>query len=332
MAIDSYVVTLTTVSEEGPSSTEVVTASNIRQYSFTGLTNGQEYEVAVQAVNFLGRGPAGTARVIPQAPAILPTAPRSVVTRALDRAAEVSWLAPTNAAESAVIDYLLTVVQTGTATQQVVDAASPALISGLTNGVSAAITIVARSAAGNSPSVTVFVTPTATPTGETVPGVVGALQVDSFLTGVALAWTAPVAPGTRPVTAYLVSATAAGFSPVAWLVPSTVTEADFFGLGEGEWTISVQARSLAGTGTASSVSADLTAEGLTLLSVPYYRPTTASTVFSILDTGTTIPPEEEGPDRPRVKAPQPLVEAFPQFRNFRPANFGKTLEEVLEGE
>ncbi|TQJ52257.1 molybdenum-dependent oxidoreductase-like protein [Phycicoccus sp. SLBN-51] len=156
-AITSYTVTPyvgttaqtpTTVTGSPPATTTTV----------NGLTNGTAYTFTVSATNAVGTGPASTpsnsvtptASTSPTAPA----APTNVTATAGDKAATVSWTAPSDGG-SAITSYTVTpYVGTTAQTPTTVTGSPPsttATVTGLANGTTYTFTVSATNAVGTGP-------------------------------------------------------------------------------------------------------------------------------------------------------------------------------------
>ena len=119
----------------------------------TGLTNGTAYTFTVTATNSLGVGPASLASAAVTPKATIPAAPTGVSTLSMNGKITVHWTASvTNGAT--VTGYLVT-VSLGTTTKTCQTAALSCSVIGLPNGKTYSVSVVALSAAGNSPAATV---------------------------------------------------------------------------------------------------------------------------------------------------------------------------------
>lgn len=165
-AIDSY-----TAAISGPSSfsqTQTVTDLSSLKATFSGLTNGTSYTIAVTAHNAAGTGPAATASLTPGG---VPGAPTNVQTQPQDGAATIVWSPPAGASG---IDRYDVTVSAGSSTQTVqvtslqsnCSSASGAATCGtsvnrLTNGTSYTVSVTAHNSFGSGPAATTVVTPVA---------------------------------------------------------------------------------------------------------------------------------------------------------------------------
>ncbi|WP_203789351.1 fibronectin type III domain-containing protein [Paractinoplanes rishiriensis] len=207
----------------------------------TGLTNGTTYNLEVQAVNSFGRS-AGSSPIT-ATPRTTPSAPTIGVATAGDTQASVHFAAPGSDGGSPIDQY------------RAVDAAhlvdfpcplltSPCVVTGLSNGTSYDLTIVAHNAIGDSlPSSSVGVTPAKAPDAPTIgPATAAGSQVS-------VAFTANASNG-APITGY--TATDAGNS-VSFACPLLTSPCVVTGLANGTtYTFTIHATNSAGTSLESA--------------------------------------------------------------------------------
>ena len=213
----------------------------------TGLDNGTAYTFTVVALNAIGPS-AGSAPSAPARTIALPDAPAAVTAARGDGSAAVSWTAPAVDGGAPITAYLVTASPGGaTATTA---GATTATVSGLVNGTAYTFTVAASNAAGQgapsaaSAPVTPLGLPGA-PTGATATPSVGSATVT---------WTAPASDGGSAVLSYLVMA-----SPGTATATSASTSATLSGLTAGtQYTFTVAATNVVGTGAASAPSAPVT--------------------------------------------------------------------------
>ncbi|MEX2620038.1 MAG: fibronectin type III domain-containing protein, partial [Egibacteraceae bacterium] len=220
--ITAYTVTATGGGETVSQSTSDTSLSLVE------LTNGVTYAVSVTATNAAGTGPASApVSVTPVAPATAPGAPTGVTATPGDASAVVAWDAPEDDGGSPVTGYTVTATPavTATAVESVIQALAlgpadshvvvvergpedrEALVGGLVNGTTYAITVSATNEVGAGPaSDPVFVTPEAPATAPGAPTGVTATPGDA---SAVVAWDAPEDDGGSPVTGYTVTATPA---------------------------------------------------------------------------------------------------------------------------
>jgi predicted RNA-binding protein with TRAM domain len=151
-AITSYTVTATDLThsvnggETGTGSSSPVLVS--------GLTDGDTYVFTVTATNSVGTGPA-SAPSNGVVPATLPGAPLNVVAVPSSASAGVTFSAPASSGGSAVTSYTVTATDAthaGNGGQTASGAASPIVVSGLTNGDTYTFTVKATNAVGTGPA------------------------------------------------------------------------------------------------------------------------------------------------------------------------------------
>ena len=153
--ITAYVVTATAGSlVKTMTVTAPATSANL-----TGLTNGMKYVVTVAAQNAGLTGFAGTYQDPVDAsaglttyvvPGTVPAAVTTISVRAYSTGADIWWTAPTNTGGVPIDKYTVTAVPGGVTCQ----AATPAgcALSGLTNGLTYTVTVVATNKFGDSPA------------------------------------------------------------------------------------------------------------------------------------------------------------------------------------
>jgi hypothetical protein len=110
----------------------------------SGLSNGLQVSCSVVARNAIGSSPASNSLAV--TPVRAPRAPTLVSAQPGDGSATLTFTAPGDDGGSAILDYTATC-----GTQSTTGAASPLLISGLSNGVQVSCSVVARNAVGSSP-------------------------------------------------------------------------------------------------------------------------------------------------------------------------------------
>ena len=214
----------------------------------TGLTNGTTYTFTVAAINVVGTGPASTpSNAI--TPYTTPGAPESVVVTRGDEEVSVSFDAPVSDGGGAITGYSIS-VQPGDIT--VPCAASPCEVTGLTNGTSYSVTVVAVNDMGaGAPSSPVSATPATVPD---APTAVDAVRTDA---GATVSFVAPAANGDA-ITGYTVTAQPGGTQTPCAASPCEVT-----GLTNGTaYTFTVTATNGVGTGPASTPSSDVVPAGV----------------------------------------------------------------------
>lgn len=137
----------------------------------------------------------------PLTPVATPGAPTSVTATPSNGAAQVSWLAPTNNGGVPITGYVVT---SNPGSKTCSAAASPCVVTGLTNGTAYTFTVVASNAPSSSsaPSApSTAVTPTGAPTSP------AATRVTAGDSSVVVAWDPPVSNNGSPVLSYRVTST-----------------------------------------------------------------------------------------------------------------------------
>jgi hypothetical protein len=121
----------------------------VTEHLFSGLVNGQLYDVAVTATNDIGTGPAATTSATPRTTAHAPTGVKVV---AGDTTATVSWTAPADTGGAPITHYVVTATP-GSHTATTADGTTThATVTGLTNGKAYGFTVLAQNVAGNGTS------------------------------------------------------------------------------------------------------------------------------------------------------------------------------------
>ncbi len=195
--------------------------------------------------------PTPTAPITAPLPApTAPTAPSGVAASAGDQQAAVFWNAPTSDGGSPITGYTITPVgPSGALTPTTVGAAATtAIVTGLTNGVSYAFTVTATNAVGTSAVATsAAVIPAGAPS---APASVSAGGGDQQAT---VSWTAPASDGGAPITGYTVTPIGPGGALTSIVVGGATTSTVVTGLTNGvPYTFSVTAANDAAGSTATS--------------------------------------------------------------------------------
>jgi hypothetical protein len=206
-----------------------------------GLANGTAYTFTVTATNAIGTGSASTASNS-VTPFTIPGAPLIGPATAGNTQASVAFTAAANNG-SVITSYTVT-ASPGGATGS--GAASPIVVSGLTNGTPYTFTVTATNAAGTGPASA----PSNSVTPLTVPGapIIGAATGANAQASVA--FTAPASNGGSAITGYTVTSSPGGITATGTASPITVT-----GLTNGSsYTFTVTATNAAGVGPPSAAS------------------------------------------------------------------------------
>ena len=219
----------------------------------TGLTNGTAYICRVIAGNEVGYSAASVSSlpVIPLAP---PSAPSNVVVSRGNASLSVTWTVPADNGSSAITDYLVQYSSNNggsfTTFADPVSTATSCVVTGLTNGTTYVIRVIARNAIGNGlPSANsapvIFASVPSIPT-----KVVSLLGFNKLVVN----WLAPVSNGGSAITDYLVQYSSNNGS--TWTtftdLVSSATSCVVTGLTNGTaYVIRVSARNAIGDSVAS---------------------------------------------------------------------------------
>lgn len=217
--------------------------------SLPGLVDGATYGVTVTATNAFGASAPSTS--LPGIPVGPPSIPQNVSAQIATSSLVVSWTPPTQTNGSAITSYLATAEPGGATCTSTVSPGIPEVdscrITGLTNGVSYAVTVTATSKAGTSNSSASI---TATPAGP--PGAPTNVTASVADLSSVVAWTAPTLTGGSPVTSYTATASPGGASCSAHAPQTSCT---LTGLSDGTtYNIAVTATSTGGTSNATTTS------------------------------------------------------------------------------
>jgi len=196
-AITSYTVTSSPGGFTGTGSASPIVVS--------GLTNGTAYTFSVVATNGVGAGAASSASSS-VVPATVAGAPTSLVATPGQSQIALSWTAPASNGGSAVTDYVVQYKLTSSGSWLTfadgASTATSATVTGLVNGSSYDVQVLAVNSIGQSAPVTsTGITPVAAPTAsDAVTNLIGT----PGSTQVALTWTAPASNGGSAITDYVV--------------------------------------------------------------------------------------------------------------------------------
>jgi len=216
-------------------------------FTILGLTNGTSYSVKLRATNAIGLSSASVA--VSGIPASVPDSPRNVSVIAGQTKATVAWLAPLDNGGAAVTGYTATAwsaLTGGAASANCSTALLTCEITGLTNGTTYYVSVVATNAAGSSVATSprISVTPAAAP---------GAPTINSVSAGnayLSVAFTAGTSDVNAPITGYQYSTNGG----TTWANASGLTSPIVISSLTNGTTYSVKLRavSLIGTGASSS--------------------------------------------------------------------------------
>ena len=211
----------------------------------TGLTNGTTYTFKVKATNAVGAGPMSAASNSVK-PANVPEAPTGAHATWGDGQATVSFSPPAGTASVPITSYTVT-SNPGNISKS--GAASPIIVTGLTNGTTYTFTVTANNTEGSGPPSA----PSNSVIPRTTPGVPTNVQAAA---GDKKAWVTftPPASGGSPIIKYTVTSSTGGIVTTGTASPITVT-----GLTNGTaYTFTVTASNAVGTGSVSSPSNSIT--------------------------------------------------------------------------
>ena len=235
----------------------------------TGLTNGTAYVIKVIARNALGIS-LPSANSAPATPAVtVPDSPTSVVATSGNASLGVTWVAPASNGGSAITEYIVKYSSSGGVagswtrffpSPRLPITALACTVTGLTNGTSYVIKVIAKNAVGISlPSAN-----SAPATPASVPDSPTSVVATSGNAGLAVTWTAPANTGGSAITEYLVKYSSNNGVAGSWTrykpsSPITATACTVTGLTNGTaYVIKVIARNAIGISLPSANSAPVT--------------------------------------------------------------------------
>ena len=257
--ITGYTATATNAST-GATTTTPASAS-ATSVTVTGLTNLQSYTISLTATNTVGTSPpSAPALVVPGTVATVPDAPTIPTATPGNTTATLAWTAPASNGGSTITGYTITAVNTTTntaaGTMTVGAAATDGTVTGLTNGQTYTLRVVATNALGDSPASAPSnpITPASLP---------GAPAIGTATPGNATAsvtWTAPATDGGAAITGYtLVAFNASGVAVASTTAGASATSGTVSGLANGRtYTLKVTATNPIGAGPGSAPSNPVT--------------------------------------------------------------------------
>jgi hypothetical protein len=226
----------------------------------TGLTNGQSYQLQVQATNAVGTGPlSGLSTAV--TPATVPDAPTIGTATRGNGSVVVTWAAPASDGGSAITGYLVQVVDATThaqvgALQPAAVGATSLTVTGLLNGSTVTTQVQAINAAGAGP----FSAPSNPVTPATVPGAPTIGIAAAGNTSAIVTWIAPISDGGSAITGYtIIAVNAAGTTAATATATGTANAAIILGLTSGQsYQFQVFATNAVGAGALSVPSTPVT--------------------------------------------------------------------------
>lgn len=266
------------------------TDADTQHATVTGLDPATRYVVRVTARNAAGTSPAAIVDATTAAVPTTPSAPAAVTVTPEDSALDVQWSTPRSDGGSTLTGYQVHVTSgTGALDPFTVPAtATSAIVPGLVNGETYAVTVAGVNALGTGLTAAAQATP------RTVPAAPAIGTVTAGDASAVLHWTAPTSDGGSSLTGYLVTAYPAG---TVHVVPANATSATVTGLRNGvATTFTVAAVNAAGVGTASAKSATVTPRKVVVIRIAaqpaeHVRYGSASSVRASVRTagGTLLP-------------------------------------------
>ena len=241
--------------------------------TITGLTNGTSYTFNVVATNLIGNSV--VSNTITDTPGKVPSPPTNGTVTVNDSSLTVAFTSPTDNGGYSISSYTASALLSGTVVKSVTGTTSPITITGLTNGTSYTINIVATNARGNS---TIY-----TLTGNFTPGkITDAPTIGSVIIGDQLAtinFTPPVSQPGYPITKFTVKTSTTG-TPIPNVDgPSTATSITVTGLvPKTNYTFVVTATNSLGESAASASSSQITAATVPSVATPVSTVPTANSV------------------------------------------------------
>lgn len=266
--IEAFTVAATTATTSDECSAgATATSCSITSFSHP-IEVGSTFSVTVEATNDNGNSPpSNEITAILGNPPDGPQSPSAVVS---SHQIAVSWSPPVDDGGTPITGYLAKATHgSSSATCQVGDLATGCTITGLTNGDTYAVTVVAQNEAGNSTPVSVgSYEPIGPPPAPTL------LTATPSAGQIAATWSAPPTDGGSSLTGYTATAND-GNAPESCTAGGSATGCTITGLVNGEhYTVTVTASNTYGAG---SVSNSLTATPGTLPTAPSFAAVTPST-------------------------------------------------------
>ena len=250
-----------------PGGNSCTTSGAVLFCTVTGLDNGTSYAFTVTATNSAGTGSASAS--YNGVPATIASAPRNISVTPVNGGITASWAVPSYDGGTAITGYIATVRSTGdTCTTNA--STRTCTFSGLVNGSTYVVDVVATNNAGNSEAAS-----SSNVTPRTVPSKPVQVTLTPGASTIRVSWAAPLSDGGASITSYLATATPG----VGLTCTSTGTYCDFLNLTPGtNYSVTVVAINAAGTGASSA----------SVSSMPFTNPGAPTSVAAVADDGQVL--------------------------------------------